>query len=227
MSSELRPCPFCGGDVSFHKDEDCQGCHLIQCVQCHAFFDFATGADPGNDCESVDALRTSIAPMWNTRAHPTQQGEAVKVVAWLDEGPDQPDCTASQRVMMDWANCGYTIQPLMTVAQHERIVAALSAQQSASPEFCCELSYKTAKQKAWDARRIHRCKCDHNEYCGHCWPVDFRPGGKWHGGFVALQPAHDVSVPRDIALALLDGGPRAETWAAQAKLRALLNGGEA
>ena len=42
----------------------------------------------------------------------------------------------------------------------------------------------------------------------------------------AQQSAH-VSVPRDIALALLDDGPRAETWAAQAKLRALLNRGEA
>ena len=33
-SEELKPCPFCGGDVSFHKDEECPGCHLIQCGQC-------------------------------------------------------------------------------------------------------------------------------------------------------------------------------------------------
>lgn len=63
--------------------------------------------------------------------------------------------------------------------------AQQSAQQSASPEFCCELSYKAAKQKAWNARRIDRCKCDQNEYCDHCWPADFRPGGKWHNGFEA------------------------------------------
>ena len=67
-SEELKPCPFCGGDVSFHKDEECPGCHLIQCGQCRAFFDFATGADPGNDCASVGALRAAIAPMWNARA---------------------------------------------------------------------------------------------------------------------------------------------------------------
>lgn len=67
-SEELKPCPFCGGDVSFHKDEECLGCHLIQCGQCRAFFDFATGADPGNDCASVDALRAAIVPIWNTRA---------------------------------------------------------------------------------------------------------------------------------------------------------------
>ena len=68
MDEELKPCPFCGGDVSFHKDEECDGCHFIQCGQCRAFFDFATGADPGNDCASVDALRAAIVPMWNARA---------------------------------------------------------------------------------------------------------------------------------------------------------------
>jgi len=72
-SEELKACPFCGGDVSFHKDEECPGCHLIECGQCRAFFDFATGADPGNECETVDALRAAIAPMWNTRAKPDTQ----------------------------------------------------------------------------------------------------------------------------------------------------------
>ncbi len=79
MSSEkLKPCPFCGGDASFHKDEECPGCHLIQCGQCRAFFDFATGADPGNDCASVDALRAAIAPMWNTRALLASTGQEVE-----------------------------------------------------------------------------------------------------------------------------------------------------
>ena len=66
-SEELKPCPFCGGDVSFHKDEECPGCHLIQCGQCRAFFDFATTADPENESETVDALREAIAPAWNRR----------------------------------------------------------------------------------------------------------------------------------------------------------------
>ena len=118
-SEELKPCPFCGDDVSFHKDEECRGCHLIQCGQCRAFFDFATGADPGNDCESVDALRAVIAPMWNTRAHPTQQGEAVEVrgLQWLDTGHYRKKPPQFGYNPHDW-------NPLMTVAQHERIVAA-------------------------------------------------------------------------------------------------------
>ena len=78
-SEELKPCPFCGGDVSFHKDEECDGCHFIQCGQCRAFFDFATGADPGNDCASVDALRAAIAPMWNRRALSAQQSATVAI----------------------------------------------------------------------------------------------------------------------------------------------------
>ena len=78
MSEELKLCPFCGGDVQFHKDEECSGCHLIQCGQCRAFFDFATGADPENNCESVDALRGAIVPLWNRRvlafAQPVSDG---------------------------------------------------------------------------------------------------------------------------------------------------------
>ena len=98
-SEELKPCPFCGGDVSFHKDEECAGCHLIQCGQCRAFFDFATGADPGNDCESVDALRSAIAPMWNTRARLAAiqggMGEAAEVETWR-----------SNALMLEQANAG-------------------------------------------------------------------------------------------------------------------------
>lgn len=117
-SEELKPCPFCGGDVSFHKDEECDGCHFIQCGQCRAFFDFATGADPGNDCATVDALRAAIAPMWNTRANPTQQGEAVEVaqvVSYLSACADGYDPDAPHPGPPE---------PLMTVAQHQRILAA-------------------------------------------------------------------------------------------------------
>jgi hypothetical protein len=65
----------------------------------------------------------------------------------------------------------------------------LKAQQ---PEFCCEHSYKVAKQAAWGARDLTQCKCDHNEYCEHCWPDDFKEGGKWHNGFEAKQSAPEA-----------------------------------
>jgi len=69
----------------------------------------------------------------------------------------------------------------------ESIDALLSSAEPVKAEFCCELSFKAAKQKEWDARLIERCKCDHNEYCEHCWPDDFKEGGKWYNGFEAQQ----------------------------------------
>ncbi|NYS36273.1 DUF551 domain-containing protein, partial [Streptococcus danieliae] len=72
-------------------------------------------------------------------------------------------------------------------AELSELRAALSEQQSAQPEFCCKHSYKVAKQAAWDARDLTHCKCDHNEYCEHCWPDDFKEGGKWYNGFEAQQ----------------------------------------
>ncbi|MDV5861337.1 hypothetical protein QM298_10500 [Pseudomonas mendocina] len=131
-------------------------------------------------------------------ALPVAGVEEVEVVAWQDaENPLYT--TAERRVMHEWAGNQYPIVELMTVAQHNRIVAALSVQQSAQPEFCCKHSYKVAKQEAWGARDLTQCKCDHNEYCEYCWPDDFREGGKWHGGFTEQQSAPErVSVPVEL-----------------------------
>lgn len=40
---------------------------------------------------------------------------------------------------------------------------------------------KHRARKVWQTRQTHLCRCDHNEYCQHCWPESFRPGGVWHG----------------------------------------------
>ena len=40
---------------------------------------------------------------------------------------------------------------------------------------------KARARKVWMQRRTSLCRCDHNEYCEHCWPASFRPGGPWHG----------------------------------------------
>ena len=70
--------------------------------------------------------------------------EEVEVVAWRYRHSEQEKWQAGVERKSLWET-----EPLMTVAQHERIVAAFSAQQSAQPEFCCEHSYKVAKQAAW------------------------------------------------------------------------------
>ena len=68
MNNELLPCPFCGGEVGFHKDEDCNGCHYIWCHSCDGMFDLSAKADPENDTETLDELNERIAPIWNNRA---------------------------------------------------------------------------------------------------------------------------------------------------------------
>lgn len=85
--AELLPCPFCGGSVSFHQDdEECrEGCHYIECKTC-GMFDLSATADPNNQIESLSDLRDRIAPLWNRRA--ALQSQSVKdgwkeaAIAW-------------------------------------------------------------------------------------------------------------------------------------------------
>lgn len=133
-SEELKPCPFCGGDVSFHKDEECPGCHLVQCGQCRAFFDFAAGADPGNDCDSVDALRSAIAPMWNTRAQLAAiqggMGEAEAEKQLQEWARDKFTYTGRYKGSVygntDWALARAINTDLL--AHYQRITAAMAAE---------------------------------------------------------------------------------------------------
>lgn len=180
----------------------------------------------------------SVAP-----SLPVGEVEEVEVVGWLGgNGYHQIEKEATGAPFA-----------LMTVAQHKRLMAAeiqkrfdgneqssrehreelaqLAARDAGEvrvlPEFCCELSYKAAKQKAWGARDLTQCKCDHNEYCEHCWPDDFREGGKWHGGFETKQSAPErVSVPVEllerVCWPVASGSDRHTHSEAVAELRALL-----
>lgn len=40
--------------------------------------------------------------------------------------------------------------------------------------------WEKRKDEAWKARDLKNCHCDHNEYCGKCWPVEFRKGGEFY-----------------------------------------------
>jgi hypothetical protein len=68
---ELKPCPFCGGRVQFHRHaEECPyGCHYLVCKgECGGFFDFSPAADPLNKCGELYELQGAIAEFWNRRA---------------------------------------------------------------------------------------------------------------------------------------------------------------
>ncbi|MFV3388445.1 hypothetical protein ACNFCJ_24090, partial [Pseudomonas sp. NY15364] len=92
--------------------------------------------------------------------------EEVEAVAWQDA--DNPMyTTAERRVMLDWVNNDYPITPLMTVAQHNRIVAALSAQQSAPERVSVprELVQRAARHLN-DWLELDQCECEGPHYCG-------------------------------------------------------------
>ncbi len=99
---------------------------------------------------------------------------------------------------MKWQGMDKVREALEFAAQHlssewpercqeivRRAREALS-EQPAVPEFCCEASWREAKEVAWKERDL-QCNCDHNEYCAKCWPLDFRHGGKW-SQYAAPQP---------------------------------------
>ena len=89
MSNDLLPCPFCGGEVGFHKDEDCNGCHYIWCHSCDGMFDLSAKADPENDTETLEELNERIAPIWNNRAQQSAPAGYVMVpVEMIDSFPE-------------------------------------------------------------------------------------------------------------------------------------------
>jgi hypothetical protein len=76
----------------------------------------------------------------------------------------------SASVRLDWYSVGaaHNAKPSLLYALTSEDVAAVNAARKARAE-------KTL-------RRLDLCECDHNQYCRHCHPVEFRLGGVWHGG---------------------------------------------
>ncbi|MGY8831290.1 MAG: Lar family restriction alleviation protein [Pseudomonadales bacterium] len=109
MAEELKACPFCGG-----KAKTVQFTKKRWTVEC-----FADGCGAG--IISQGDMQTAIAA-WNNRAQlPSQGGEAVEVVAHIIETP------TAIFPAVELTQSGVRISgthDLMTVAQHQRILAA-------------------------------------------------------------------------------------------------------
>lgn len=124
--TELLPCPFCGGAVQFHSDEDCHGCHYIECSGCKAMFDFSPTTDPENQCDSLHEMQCGIAHTWNSRAQsapePVQGEVEIPDIAATFDGLYLVPILPLKRG-----------DHLMTVAQHRRIMAALTAPHGIDP----------------------------------------------------------------------------------------------
>lgn len=68
MCPKLENCVFCGsGELQFHMDEECDGCHYLVCPGCNASIDLASSADPENSSETLEELRAKIAEWYNER----------------------------------------------------------------------------------------------------------------------------------------------------------------
>lgn len=108
MAEELKACPFCGGEPNLtHSDyvhDDLRPMPVVECKSCSAWV---------------------RAEDWNHRAQlPSQGGEAVEVVASIAVDAEGVVRDFTLEPGLDRHPGGYTVTPLMTVAQHQRILAA-------------------------------------------------------------------------------------------------------
>ncbi|BCD83638.1 hypothetical protein PSm6_00450 [Pseudomonas solani] len=149
MSEELKPCQFCGGTPDLPSGDGTY--YVIECGKCGwavvgvQISDLMTieerRGDPFTNYryaeQYIERAKAEAIKQWNTRATPPAaqvQGEQPEVVGvryqahgagWelMDESP-----FADGR--QNWKQVGEELQALMTVAQHERIVAALEGERA-------------------------------------------------------------------------------------------------
>ena len=105
MAEELKACPFCGGSPSHKAWSNPSGEYGPGCTEC--------------------GVTADTCAVWNTRAQlPSQGGEAVEVVASIAVDAEGVVRDFTLEPGLDRHPGGYTVTPLMTVAQHQRILAA-------------------------------------------------------------------------------------------------------
>lgn len=141
-----------------------------------------------------------ISPLY-TKPQPTSQESLPKELNIDDTPCHLPQAEASS-YMNGWNACLESIKELSqpTPSQSEPVARFVRNSNSCaiitlsyiedgallytkpqpnSQEYCCTHSWQYAKNKAWSNRNLKLCKCDHNESCAHCYPDDFKDGGKW------------------------------------------------
>ncbi|BCD88016.1 hypothetical protein PSm6_44230 [Pseudomonas solani] len=139
MSEELKPCPFCGETPDLPSGDGTY--YVIECGKCGwavvgvQISDLMTiderQADPFTENryaeQFIERAKAQATELWGRRATPPAaqvQGEKPEVVAW--RYGFSGGIVSDKACLDEWKTDG-EYQPLMTVAQHERIVAAPSA----------------------------------------------------------------------------------------------------
>ena len=167
------------------------------------------------------------------------EGE-LEAIAWQDaENPQYT--TGEKRQMHGWATDGYPIVELIRLSDATAVIDQLRARIKELEAELAALKAKAAvpdEPVAWMWEMHGWIVTAHGKHRGKRRSVDVcRPPESTVNSddFIRLvplyaspaQPQSDaVKVPRELLVKLLDEGRRAETWAAQDELRALL-GGEA
>lgn len=100
MSGKLKACPFCGGEAEIERVGTARMSTIYFCTEC--------------SCRLETGETFNHGALWNRRAMPSQGGEAVEVVGYLDAH----DCLWNETTHPD------RMIPLMAVGQHQRILAA-------------------------------------------------------------------------------------------------------
>lgn len=65
MSDELKPCPFCGGDVKYNFNIELEP-DGIYCLHCHVMLKFPKVIS--RNCENMGVAMEKMAEVWNRRA---------------------------------------------------------------------------------------------------------------------------------------------------------------
>ena len=98
--------------------------------------------------------------------------EPLKPAAWMEPGKHW---TLESEEWMEHARRSTHLNVQATLAAKTECLYRLT------PEDVQAVNAARKERASKALRRLDLCRCDHNEYCGHCWPVEFRSGGVWGG----------------------------------------------
>lgn len=127
MSEELKPCPFCGGE-------------------CDATGWLRGDGTRGPECEGCGATAASVED-WNRRAQPAE-AEGVEVVGYRVSMPGEPELGTWLDEEEESEPQIQHHEPLMTVAQHQRILSAVTAERDAHWELLQQVTAFAARAEA-------------------------------------------------------------------------------
>jgi len=114
------------------------------------------GADMNTNTDSVSVMSAELRPLMPA--------------AWMEPGKH------------------WTLEPEEWMAyhrtdQHPNVHAALAAKTEClyrlTPDDVAAVNAARKERASKALLRMDLCRCDHNEYCLHCFPVEFRRGGVW------------------------------------------------